>query len=130
MGCDNRKFNSRDISTRSNLGTLPHGGIRHVTVVIVVWADFLEQFVVSTEEVNVDADDFKGLGAEPGDVALRLLLEAHPGGVMVAEGCPLAPVGLLVLHSAVEGLGVFRHVQSFLLADLKVDNLGGWHEAH
>lgn len=100
-------------------------------MVIVVWADLLQQFVVSTEEVNVDADDFKGLGAEPGDVALRLLPKALPGRrVVVAKGCPLAPVGLLVLHSAVKGLCVFGDIQSFLLADLKVDNLGGWHQAH
>lgn len=99
-------------------------------MVIVVRADFLQQFVVSTEEVNIDADDFKGLGAEPGDVALRLFLVTHPACVMAAKGCPLAPVGLLVLHSAVEGLGVFRDVQSILLAELKVNNLGGWHQAH
>lgn len=99
-------------------------------MVIVVRADFLQQFVVSTEEVDVDADDFKGLGAEPGDVALRLFLEAHPARVMVAKGRPLAPIGLLVLHSAVERLAVFGNVQSFLLADLKVDNLGGWDQAH
>lgn len=99
-------------------------------MVIVVRADFLQQFVVSAEEVNVDADDFKGLGAEPGDVALRHFLEAHPACVVVAKGCPLVPVGLLVLHSAVEGLGVFGDVQGFLLADLKVDNLGRRHQAH
>lgn len=99
-------------------------------MVVVVWADFLQQFVVGAEEVNVDADDFKGLGAEPGDVALRLFLVTHPACVMAAKGCPLAPVGLLVLHSAVERLGVFGDFQSFLLADLKVDNLGGRHQAH
>lgn len=99
-------------------------------MVIVVRADFLQQFVVSTEEVNVDADDFKGLGAEPGNVALRLFLETHSACVMAAKGCPLAAVGLLVLHSAVKRLGVFGDVQGFLLADLKVDNLGGWHQAH
>lgn len=115
---------------RGEFETLPHRSVRHVTVVIVVRTDFLQQFVVSTEEVNVDADDFKGLGAEPGDVALRLFLEAHPAGVVGAKRRPLAPVGLLVLHPAVERLGVFMDVQSFLLGDLEVHNLGGGHQAH
>lgn len=99
-------------------------------MVIVIRADFLQQFVVSTEEVNVDADDFERFGAEPGNVALGLFLEAHPGCVVAAKGCPLAPVSLLVLYSAVKGLGIFRDVQSFLMADLEVDNLGRWHQAH
>lgn len=63
-------------------------------------------------------------------MALRLFLEAHPACIMGAKGCPLAPVGLLVLHSAIEGLGVFGDLQSFLLTDLKVDDLGGRHQAH
>lgn len=47
------------------LAALSHRSIRSVTVVVVVRADLLHQLVVCAEEVNVDADDFKGLGAKP-----------------------------------------------------------------
>lgn len=55
-------------STRREVGS--------VAVVVVVWAHFLHQFVVSAVERNEDADNFERFGAEPGDVALGLLLVA------------------------------------------------------
>lgn len=98
-------------------------------MVVVVWTDLLHQLVVCTEEVNVDADDFKGLGAKPGHMTLGLLLETDPVREVAANGRPLAPVRLLVLHATIESLMVFRHLYRFLLSDLKINGLGRWDQA-
>lgn len=45
-------------------------------MVIIIGTDLLYQFVIYAVESNVDADNFKGFGAQPGDMALSLLLVA------------------------------------------------------
>lgn len=54
-------------------------------MVVVVRANLLDQTVVRTVEGNVDTDDLERLGANPGHVALNLLLEAGLGWVVVAQ---------------------------------------------
>lgn len=98
-------------------------------MVVVVWADLLYELVVCTEEVNVDADDLEGLGAKPRHMALGLFLETYPVREVTANGRPLAAVRLLIFHSTIEGLIVFRYIYGFLLSDLKIDSLGGWDQA-
>lgn len=73
-------------------------------MVVIVRAHFLHQFVVGTVEGNEDANDFERFGAEPGDMALGLLLVAGLGWVEVAERVLGALLHLLVLYTAVEGL--------------------------
>lgn len=51
-------------------------------MVVVIWTHLLHQLVVGAVEGDEDADDFKGLGAQPGHVALRLLLRAALRGVV------------------------------------------------
>lgn len=102
------------------------GGVGRVTVVVVVGADLLHQFVVYTVEGYIDAYDFEGLGAEPGHVALRVLLVAHLGRVKVAQSSLLVAVRLLVLNAAVERFGVFG-LQRRLLGDLKLHHFGRRH---
>lgn len=86
------------------LGLSARGEVRCVTVVVVVRAHFLDQFVVGAVEGNEDADDFERFGAKPGNMALGLLLVTGLGRVEVAE-CVLGTLlHLFVLNSAVEGL--------------------------
>lgn len=73
-------------------------------MVVVVWAHFLHQFVVGAVERNKDADDFEGFGAEPGDVALGLLLVARLGRVKVAQRVLGPFLHLLIFNTAVERL--------------------------
>lgn len=80
------------------------GEVGSVTVVVVVRADFLHQFIVSAVEGNENADDFERFGAEPGDVALGLLLVACLGWVEVTECVLSTLLHLLVFYAAVEGL--------------------------
>lgn len=77
-------------------------------MIVIIWADFLHQPVVCAVERNVDANDLKGFGADPGHVTLCLLLKAGLGGVVVAQRGAFAAVNLLVIYAAVEDLGVFR----------------------
>ncbi len=88
------------------LGTRVSTGreVGSVTVVVVVRANFLHQFVVGAVEGDKDADDFERFGAEPGDVALGLLLVAGLGGIKVAKRVLGALLHLLVLYTTVEGL--------------------------
>lgn len=51
-------------------------------MVVVVWAHLLHQLVVSAVEGDEDADHFEGFGAQPGHVALGLLLRAALRGVV------------------------------------------------
>lgn len=51
-------------------------------MVVVVWTHLLHQLVVGAVEGDEDADDLEGLGAQPGHVALGLLLRAALRGVM------------------------------------------------
>lgn len=86
------------------MGTSAGREVGSVTVVVIVRTHFLDQFVVGAVEGNEDADDFERFGAEPGDMALGLLLVAGLGRVEVAE-CVLGTLlHLLVLYAAVEGL--------------------------
>lgn len=73
-------------------------------MVVVVRTHFLHQFVVGAVERNEDADNFERFGAEPGDVALGLLLVAGLGRVEVAKRVLGTLLHLLVLDAAVEGL--------------------------
>lgn len=86
------------------MGRSAGGEVGSVTVVVVVWAHFLHQFVVSAVEGNEDADNFKRFGAQPGDVALSLLLVAGLRWVKVAEGVLGTFLDLLILYAAIEGL--------------------------
>ena len=54
----------------------PGGEVGGVAVVVVIWTHLLHQLVVGAVEGDEDADDFEGLGAQPGHVALGLLLRA------------------------------------------------------
>lgn len=65
------------------------------------------QSVVGAVERDVDADDLEGFGAHPGDVALALLPSAGLGRVVVTQHHLPAALRLLVVHPAVERLGVF-----------------------
>lgn len=97
-------------------------------MVIVVGTYLLHQFIVHTVKGYIDAYDFEWFGAQPGDVALGLLLIADLGRVKAAQRGLLVAVGLLVLDAAVEGFGVFG-LQCGLLGDLEFHHLGGRHQA-
>lgn len=86
------------------MGLSARGEVGCVTVVVVVRAHFLHQFVVGAVEGNEDADDFERFGAEPGNVALGLLLVAGLGWVEVAERVLGTFLHLLVFNTTVEGL--------------------------
>lgn len=73
-------------------------------MVVIVWTDLLHQSVVCAVERNVDTNDLKGFGADPGHMALCLLLETGLGGVVVAERGAFAAVHLLIVYAAVEDL--------------------------
>lgn len=62
-------------------------------------------------------------------MALRVLLIAHLGWVKVAQGSFLVAVCLLVFNATIERFGVFG-LQRGLLGDLKLHNLGRWHQAY
>jgi len=53
--------------------------VGHLIMVVVVRANLLHQAVVRTVEGNIDTDDFKRLGANPGHVTLDLFLKAGLG---------------------------------------------------
>lgn len=94
----------------------------------VVRTHFLHQSVVGAVERDVDADDLEGLGAHPGDVALRLLLSARLGRVVVTQHHLFVALRLLVVHPAVEGLGLFG-VDHTLALQIKLYLLHWGHEA-
>lgn len=71
-------------------------------MVVVVRTYLLHQFIVYTVKGYIDAYDLEGFRAQPGDMALRLLLIAHVGWVEAARGSLLAAVSLLVLNATVE----------------------------
>lgn len=98
-------------------------------MVVVVRADFLHEFVIDTVEGNVDANDLEGLGAQPGHVALRLLLVADLGRVEVAQGRLLGPVCLLILDATVEGFGLLG-LQGGLRGHFELHHFGGGHQTH
>ena len=97
-------------------------------MVVVVRAYLLHQFIVYTVKGYIDAYDFEGFGAQPGHVALRLLLIAHLGRVEAAQRSLLVAVRLLVLDATVERFGVFG-LQCGLLGDLELHHLGRRHQA-
>lgn len=85
----------------------PRGREGCPVLVAVVRTDLLNQPVVGAVERHVDADGSEGLGAHPADVALRLLLIARLGRVVVAQHHLLAALGPLAVQPAAERLGVF-----------------------
>lgn len=97
-------------------------------MVVIVRAYLLHQFIVDTVKGDIDAYDFEGFRAQPGHMALRLLLVAHLGRVEAAQGSLLVAVRLLVLDATVERFGVFG-LQRGLLGDLKLHHPGGRHQA-
>lgn len=114
-----------------------------VTVVVVVWAHLLHQLVVSAVEGDEDADHFEGFGAQPGHVALGLLLRAALRGVVGTQWVPGAFLHLFVLHPTVEQLGFFGLQGRLLLlllvmvvvllvrlVDLELHSLGGRNKSH
>ena len=107
---------------------LARGQIGHLVMVVVVRANLLHQAVVRTVEGYIDADDLERLGANPGHVALNLLLEAGLGRVVVAQRGALAAIHLLIVHAAVEDLGVLR-VDHALALQVKLHRLDRWHQA-
>lgn len=98
-------------------------------MVIVVGTDLLHQFVIYAVKSNVNADNFKGFGTQPRDMALSLLLVADLRRVEVAQGSFFSAVRFLVLDSAVEGLG-FLGLQCRLWSWFKLNHLGRWHQAY
>lgn len=88
------------------VGRSPGGEVGGVAVVVVIWTHLLHQLVVGAVEGDEDANDFEGLGAQPGDVALGLLLRAALRGVVGTQRRPGALLHLFILHPAVEKLGV------------------------
>lgn len=111
------------------MATSAGGEVGSVTVVVVVWAHFLHQFVVGAVEGNEDADDFERFGAEPGDMALGLLLVAGLGRVEVAERVLGALLHLFVLYAAVERLRVLGVNDGLLRRHVKLHYLGGRDQA-
>lgn len=85
--------------------TFGPGGRRVVGAII--WTHLLDQPVVRAVEGHVDTDDPEGLGAHPGDQALGLLLRTGLRRVVVAQHHLPVALRSLVVHPAVEGLGVF-----------------------
>ena len=109
--------------------TSPSSGQEGTCIVVaVVGTDFLNQPVVRAVERHVDADDLKGFGAHPGDVALGLLLVARLGWVVVTQHHLLVAFGLLVVHPAAERLGVFG-VDHTLALQVELHLFHGRHEA-
>lgn len=98
-------------------------------MVIIVRAHFLHQSVIRAVKGNVDADDFKGLGTDPGYVALGLLLVASFGRVIITQRSLLRSVDLLVFDAAVKYFRIFG-INRGLLRQVKLDRLRGRHEAH
>lgn len=97
-------------------------------MIVVVWANLLHQAIVCAVEGNVDADDLKRLGTNPGHVALNLLLKAGLGRIVIAQRGALAAIHLFVVHAAVEDLGVLR-VDHALALQVKLHGLDRWHQA-
>lgn len=97
-------------------------------MVVVVRANLLHQAVVRTVEGYVDTDDLERLGANPRHVTLNLLLEAGLGRVVVAQRGALAAIHLLIVHAAVEDLGVLG-VDHALALQVKLHRLDRWHQA-
>lgn len=97
-------------------------------MVVVVRANLLHQAVVRTIEGNVDTNDLERLGANPGHMALNLLLEAGLGRIVVAKGGALAPIHFLIVHAAVEDLGVLW-VDHALALQVKLNRLDRWYQA-
>lgn len=105
-------------------GTSARREVGSVTVVVVVRAHFLHQFVVGAVEGNEDADDFERFGAEPGDMALSLLLVAGLGWVKVAERVLGTLLHLLIFYAAVKGLRVLGIDNGLLRCHIKLHYLG------
>lgn len=75
--------------------------------------------VVCAVEGDIDTDGPEGFGAHPGDQALSLLLSTGLGRVIVAQHHLSASLSSLIVHPAVEGLGVFG-VEHTLPLQIKV----------
>lgn len=97
---------SSRLSSPSTNDLLARGQVGHLVMVVVVRANLLHQAVVRAVEGNIDTDDLERLRANPGHVALDLLLVAGLGRVVVAQRSALAAIHFLIVHAAVEYLGV------------------------
>lgn len=87
----------------------------------------MNQSVVCAVERHVDADNLKGFGAHPGNVALGLLLSACLGGVVVAQHHLFVPFGFLIVYPTVECLRVFG-VDHTLALQIKLHLFHRWDE--
>lgn len=111
-----------------------------VTVVVVVWTDLLHQLVVSAVEGDEYTDDFEGFRAQPGYVALGLLLWAALRWIVGTQWVPGALLYLFILNPAVEQLSVFglqgcllllvMVVVLLMLVDLELHCFGWRDESH
>lgn len=109
-------------------GPLARRQVGHLVMVVVVRADLLHQAVVRTVEGNIDTDDLERLGANPGHVALDLLLETGLGWVIVAQRGAFLAIHLLIVYAAVEDLGVLG-VDHTLALQVKLYCLDRWYQA-
>lgn len=94
----------------------------------------MHQSIVCAVERHIDADDLERFGAQPGDVALGLLLSTSLGGVVVTQHHLFVAFCFLIVHPAVERLGVFG-VDYTLTLQIKLQLFNGWdqtdgHVAH
>ena len=128
------------------VSTLTSTQVRMFALEVIVRTHLLNQLVVDAEERDEDADDLEGLGAEPGGVRLGVLREARLRRVVQAGLGFLGAVGVLVLHPAVEGLGLLGvdgglvgllqlhlhgrgHPVEVRVQHLELHHLGGRHDA-
>lgn len=98
-------------------------------MVIVVRTDLLHKFIINTVKGNVDANDLEGLGTQPGNVALSLLLVADLGRVEVAQGSLLRPICFFILNATIERFG-FLGLQGRLWGNFKFHHFGGGYQTH
>lgn len=117
------------VSLRLPMIVSARGQVRSLTMVIIIRTDLLHQFVIYAVKSNVNADNFKWFGTQPGDMALSLLLIADLWRVEIAQGSFFSAVCFFILDPAVEGLG-FLGLQCWLWRWFKLNHLGRWHQAY
>lgn len=117
------------VSLRLPMIVSARGQVRSLTMVIIIRTDLLHQFVIYAVKSNVNADNFKWFGTQPGDMALSLLLIADLWRVEIAQGSFFSAVCFFILDAAVEGLG-FLGLQCWLWRWFKLNHLGRWHQAY
>lgn len=98
-------------------------------MVIIIGTNFLHKFIVNAEKSNIYANNFKGLGTQPGYVALGLFLVTDFRRIKVAQSGLLGSVCFLVLNPAIKRLGVFI-LKGRLSGRFKLHHFGGRNETH